>query len=79
VDGSERAEDFNTRIKNAIKYLLKMEYGSLVAVTHGLFLRTFFKEMMNTDIKKVGDGGFVLVEEKNSKFDILKEEGIEYE
>jgi hypothetical protein len=65
VDGSE--------------YLLKMKHNSLVAVTHGLFLKTFFKEMMNTDIKKVGDGGFVLLEETDGKFKILKEDGIEYE
>ncbi|RJR28301.1 histidine phosphatase family protein [Candidatus Microgenomates bacterium] len=77
VDGSERTEDFNNRVKNAIKYLLNMEYGSVVAVTHGLFLKAFFKEMMDLDIKKVGDGGFVLLEEKNGKFDILKEEGID--
>ena len=46
VDGSERTEDFNSRVKNAIKYLLEMKYNSLVVVTHGLFLKTFFKEMM---------------------------------
>jgi 2,3-bisphosphoglycerate-dependent phosphoglycerate mutase len=79
VDGSEREEDFNNRVRNATKYLLKMEYGSLVAVTHGLFLKSFFKEMLNVDIEKVGDGGFVLLEARNSKFDILKEEGIEYD
>jgi broad specificity phosphatase PhoE len=62
-----------------IKYLLNMKHNSLVAVTHGLFLKTFFKEMMGVDIKKVGDGGFVLVEEKNGEFNILKEDGIEYE
>jgi broad specificity phosphatase PhoE len=74
VDGSEREEDFNNRVKNAIKYMLKMEYNSLVAVTHGLFLKSFFKEMLNVDIKKVGDGGFVLLEVENGKFDILKKE-----
>jgi len=79
VDGSERAEDFKTRVKNAIKYLLKKDHGSLVAVTHGLFLKTFFKEMMDINIKKVGDGAFVLLEEENGKFNILKKDGIEYE
>ncbi len=77
VDGSERTEDFITRMRNGIKYLLKMEYNSLVAVTHGLFLKTFFKEMMDIDIEKVGDGGFALLEEKDGKFNILKMEGIE--
>lgn len=78
VDGSERTEDFNSRVKNGVKYLLKMKHSSLVAVTHGLFLKTFFKEMMNIDIKRVGDGGFVLIEEKNGKFSVLQEDGIEY-
>ena len=48
-------------------------------MTHGLFLKTFFKEVMDINIEKVGDGGFVLVEEKNGMFNILKEDGIEYE
>jgi len=56
IDGSERTEDFNNRVKNAIKYLQKMEYDSVVAVTHGLFLKAFFKEMMYLDVMSVGDG-----------------------
>lgn len=79
VDGSERTEDMNSRVKNAIKILLKMKYNSLVAVTHGLFMKTFFKEMMNINITRVGDGGFALIEEKNNNFKTLKVDGIEYE
>ncbi|MBU0579193.1 histidine phosphatase family protein [Patescibacteria group bacterium] len=79
VDGSERTEDFNNRVKNAIKYLLETKYNSLVAVTHGLFLKAFFKEFLNIDVKKVRDGGFVLLEEKHGNFMILKKDGIEYE
>jgi len=48
VDGSERTEDFNARVRNAIKYLLRMRHNSLVAVTHGLFMKTFFKEMFTS-------------------------------
>lgn len=79
VDASERTDDFKKRVKNAISILLDMKYHSLVAVTHGLFLKTFFKEIMNVDIKKIGDGGFALVEEKSGSFNVLKEDGIEYE
>jgi 2,3-bisphosphoglycerate-dependent phosphoglycerate mutase len=79
VDGSERAEDMNARVKTAVGLLLKMKYKSLIAVTHGLFLRTFFKSMMNIDVRRVGDGGFVLIEEKVNNFEILQAEGIEYE
>lgn len=77
VDGSERTEDFSVRVKNAIKYLLAMKYSSLIAVTHGMFLKEFFKEFLNIDIKKVGDGGFVLLEEKEGKLNVLKTDGIE--
>ena len=79
VDGSERDKDMNNRIKNAAKLLIKMKYNCLVAVTHGQFLKTFFKEMMNINITKVGDGAFALVEEKNNAFKILKADGVEYE
>jgi 2,3-bisphosphoglycerate-dependent phosphoglycerate mutase len=79
VDGSERTEDFNTRVKNAAKYLLEMKHASLIAVTHGLFLKTFFKEMININITEVGDGGFALIEGKDNSFKILKADGIEYE
>jgi 2,3-bisphosphoglycerate-dependent phosphoglycerate mutase len=78
VNGSERTEDFNSRVKNAIKNILKMKYNSLVVVTHGLFLKAFFKEMMGTNIMKVKDGGFVLIEERNGKFKIIKVDGIEF-
>lgn len=78
VDGSERSEDFNIRVKRAIKYLQGTEYNSLIAVTHGLFLKTFFKEMMDIDIKKVGDGSLILVEENTGKFKILNKDGIDY-
>lgn len=79
VDGSEREEDFYNRVRNGIKYLLDMKYGSVVAVTHGLFLRAFFKEMMDIDVKRVGDGGFVLLSETDGKFKIMVEDGIKYE
>ena len=77
VDGSERTEDFNKRVKNACDYLLGMKHNSVVAVTHGLFLKTFFKEVMDIDVAKVGDGGFALVEVDNNNFKVLKMDGIE--
>jgi len=77
VDGSERTEDFNNRVKNADKYLLSMRHNSVVAVTHGLFLKAFFKEFIDVDIKKVQDGGFVLIEGGSDKFKILKADGVE--
>lgn len=79
VHGSERAEDFNSRVRNAIRYVLKMKYDSVIAVTHGLFITVFYKEMLDLDILKVDDGGFVLVEVEGGKFKILKEDGIFYE
>ena len=79
VDGSERTEDMDDRVKTATRILLKKNINSFVAVTHGLFIRTFYKEVMNISIKRVGDGGFVLIEVINNNFKILNEDGIEYE
>jgi broad specificity phosphatase PhoE len=78
VDGSEREEDMNERVRTASLILQKMEYKSLIAVSHGLFIRAFFKEMMNIDIKRVGDGGFLLIEVIDNNFKILEADGIEY-
>lgn len=79
VDGSERTEDFTSRVNNAVKILVNMKYNSAIAVTHGLFLRTLFKEMMNINITKVGDGGFALIECNLGNFNILEADGIEFE
>lgn len=79
VDGSEREDDFKTRVKNAVKYLLEMKYESVVAVTHGLFLKEFFNQFLNTKIKKVGDGGFVLLDVEQNEFKIISDYGIEYD
>ncbi len=54
-----------------------MKYKAIVVVTHGLFLKTFFKEIMSIDVEKVGDGGFALLEEDNKNFKVLKMDGIE--
>ena len=52
------------------------EYDSMVAVTHGLFLTVFFKDMLNLNIQNVGDGGYVLTEIKDQKFTVVKMDGI---
>ncbi|MCA9386095.1 histidine phosphatase family protein [Candidatus Dojkabacteria bacterium] len=78
VDGSERTNDFNTRVKNGIQLLLDMKYDSLIAVTHGLFLKTFFKELMCINIAKVGDGGFALTHFNDKKFTLIQSDKIEF-
>lgn len=77
VDGSERTQDFDKRVKNACYYLLGTNYNSMIVVTHGLFIKSFFKETMDVGVAKVGDGGFALVEVENKNFKVLKMDGIE--
>lgn len=79
VDGSERTEDMNNRVKNAIKILLNMKHNSLVAVTHGQFLKIFFKIIMNVNVTKIGDGGFALIEITDGNHTIVTSDGIEFE
>ncbi|MBD3280267.1 hypothetical protein GF389_01955 [Candidatus Dojkabacteria bacterium] len=78
VHGSEREEDFDERVRVAMDLMKDMPYDSLVVVTHGLFLKALFREMMRIDITKVGNGGFALVEEVGKTFKIIEEEGINY-
>lgn len=78
VDGSERTEDFNNRVKKVFSILKEKKYQSIIIVTHGLFIKTFFKEIMNIDVLKVGDGGFILTEINDKKYIILNVEGVEF-
>jgi len=78
VDGSETEEEMIERVRKAKELILGMKYTSIIAVTHGLFMKTFFKEMMNINISKVLDGAYILIEGENNIFNILKTEGIEF-
>jgi len=79
VDGSETEEEMIERVRKAKELILGMEYNSIIAVTHGLFIKTFFKEIMKINISKVGDGAYILIEGENDSFKIIKSEGIIYQ
>jgi len=79
VLGSEREEDMKERVKSAAEMLFKMKHNSFVCVTHGLFLKVFFKEIMDINVKRVGNGGFALVEETNGAFKVLEADNIDFE
>src|SRR5690606_32923306 len=67
IDGSERTEDFNNRVKTSINLILNMRYSSMIVVTHGLFLKTLFKEFLKENLVSIGDAAFILVEFVNEK------------
>jgi len=79
VDGSETEEEMIERVRKAKELILGMKFDSIIAVTHGLFIKTFFKEIMKINISKVGDGAFILIEGENDSFKILLTDGIEYQ
>jgi broad specificity phosphatase PhoE len=79
VDGSEREEDMVNRVKYAATLLSNMKYNSVIGVTHGLFIKTFFKQMIGMNIKSVGNGGFIFVDIVNGKLSVLESEGIDLE
>jgi broad specificity phosphatase PhoE len=79
VDGSERVEDINTRVKKAYELLSCMNCNNLLIVTHGNFMKQFFPIVFNKKLVKKEDGGFVLLEIEGSKVSVLKQEGLELE
>ena len=67
------------RVKYAATLLSNMKYNSVIGVTHGLFIKTFFKQMIGMNIKSVGNGGFIFVDIVNGKLSVLESEGIDLE
>jgi broad specificity phosphatase PhoE len=78
IYGAERYEDVVDRIKKTLEILSSYEYESIIAVTHGNFMRSLFKEYCGKEIKKITDGGFILSKVDNNGVEVLSENGIDY-
>ena len=78
VYGSERKADMISRVQKTIEILETTQYSSIIAVTHGNFMRFLMKELCEKEINKVGDGGFILTDISNGKINILTTDLIEF-
>lgn len=66
VDGGERDEDIKTRVKKAFELISHLEYKNIIMVTHGVFLKSFFPEVISKKLTKKEDAGFILLDIKHS-------------
>jgi broad specificity phosphatase PhoE len=76
VFGAERRHDVMARIQKCLELLQQKNHKSVIAVTHGGFLMYMLKQYCNMEIKKVTDGGYVLVEIEDNAVKILKSDGL---
>lgn len=77
VDGSERDEDINTRVKKAFELITTLPVDNVAIVTHGVFMKTFFPAIMSKKLTKKEDGGFILIEVSGNVINVLEQDGIE--
>ncbi len=78
IYGSERYEDLVERVKKCLELLESQPYKSIIAITHGNFLKCLCKEFAGTSVQTVGDGGFILTELTGNKLNILTSEGVNF-
>ena len=78
VDGSERKEDIDQRVKKALDIIQNKGFGNVIAVTHGVFLKHLFT-LYGKKITKKEDGGWILVEFNDNKLEVISSNGIEVE
>ncbi len=79
VYGAEPADQFTSRVKDALRILLRQKYEVIMVVTHGGFLSEMFKTILNLELIKKDDGGFVLLEGDDlENLKIVSADGIEY-
>ena len=79
VYGAEPHDKFIERVKVAVSNIQKMDFDSIIAVTHGGFMNQIFDQVLGLKYEKAHDGGFVLLDSVDElRFEILKVDGIDY-
>lgn len=77
VIGQESYEDFLSRVKLSVEKLGKLNYETIICVTHGKYLDALFKDILAKEAKKFNDCCFACVELVEGKLTYLSSEGID--
>jgi 2,3-bisphosphoglycerate-dependent phosphoglycerate mutase len=77
VVGSERIEDTNERAKEAFRLIKEMGIENVIVLTHGNFLKAILPVILNKEVTKKDDAGFILLSVDENKADVILEDGIE--
>jgi broad specificity phosphatase PhoE len=78
VDGSERKEDIDQRVKKALDIIKNKGLKNVIVVTHGVFLKHLFA-LFGKKITKKEDGGWILVNLTDDKLEVISSNGIKVE
>lgn len=80
--GGEDVNEFDTRVKNAIDYIVNKSNGlnTIAIVTHGGVYRSIYKNIFNIDrkLESMEDLATTVLDYVNGKFTIIESKGIEF-
>jgi len=77
VPGQERQEDFEERVRLAMKMIVARGEGVIV-VAHGGFISNFCRLIIGQEIKKIGDGGWILVDIDDGNWTLFESDNVEF-
>lgn len=76
VTGAEPYNDFKKRILDTLEKLAEENNEVFAIVTHGGPISLVFREVFGREVKKIADCGFVVLEDKKGKFDLIETDGV---
>ena len=77
IEGAESFDDFRKRILAAINSVVESGYETVAVVTHGGPMRRIMENLLNlTPDAKIEDCGWMLLDYKEGKYELVKKVGI---
>jgi probable phosphoglycerate mutase len=78
VLGSERIEDFSTRVTLLFEFIKRENFSKVICVTHGKVIQEIISTHLKLKYDKLGDGCKLIVHMKGDKLKYISSEGISF-
>ncbi|MFH1089571.1 MAG: histidine phosphatase family protein [Candidatus Uhrbacteria bacterium] len=79
VEGVETFSHFKNRITEGFLKITDNDYQTIAIITHGGPIRCILRDVLKLgEIKKIDNGAIIELEKNNSKFKIIKTEGVDF-
>lgn len=78
VPGSESVEDVIKRLRIMLKKIQKFQAGTVLAVTHGNWLKAFCKEFLGKELDKKDDCCILGIEVEEGDIEVILQDGISF-
>lgn len=79
IEGAENFDDFRKRVVKSVNEIAGSGFETVAVITHGGPIRRIMNNILSlTPDAKIADCGWLLVEYKDGKFELVKSEGITF-